>query len=164
MKRRAAMSEATLQEHVVKLLQAYGRSDICWFHVPNGESRSKKTGARLKRMGVRAGVADLIFLVDGRMIALELKTEIGHIRKEQEEFAEGVMCAGGEYRIAYGLSGALTALHAINVIRPNITLTPTAVGCAGGARGASAPPSLSSDPKARRRPRFSAQTQAATGD
>lgn len=163
MKRVAKMSEGVLQEHVVKLLQAYGRPDICWYHVPNGEKRSKKTGARLKRMGVRAGVADLMFTTGGRSVAIELKTEIGVVSKDQEEFAIDLTRAGGEWYVAYGLDQALAVLQSINVIRPNIKLTtaPTAVGCAGGARGASAPPILSSGPKVRRRPRSSAQTKAA---
>ena len=144
MKRRAAMSENAIQEHDVKVLHAYGRPDICWFHPANGEARSKLTGARLKRMGVLAGVADLIPLVDGRMIALELKTEIGRVSEAQDAFAESIMRAGGEYRVAYGLNAALAILQAMKALRPNIHLSiPMAVGRTGGARGASAPPTLS---------------------
>lgn len=44
--------------------------DICsqypdadkWFHPPNGGSRDAATGAKLKRMGVRKGIPDVLFL------------------------------------------------------------------------------------------------------
>lgn len=43
------------------------------FHVPNGGSRNRIEAAKLKRMGVRAGVADFIFLHKGRAYFIELK-------------------------------------------------------------------------------------------
>jgi hypothetical protein len=46
----ASMSEEVLQQHVVKLLEAYARPDIEWHHVPNGADRhpsvAKKAQAR----------------------------------------------------------------------------------------------------------------------
>ena len=120
---RALMSEATLQAHVVKLLQAYARHDVCWFHVPNGELRDMRTAAKLKLAGVRAGVADLILIVDGRAHGLELKTETGRLSDKQVEFCEDLERAGGFFHAAYGIDQAIGVLTGLDVFRPNITIT-----------------------------------------
>src|ERR1017187_2396055 len=108
--KRAKMSEAALQTHVCKLLYAYGRQDICWFAVPNGEQRSAKTGQRLKQQGVRSGAADLCFVIDGRFVGLELKTETGVLSKAQLTFSEDVARAGGYYFVAFGFENAISIL------------------------------------------------------
>jgi hypothetical protein len=64
------------------------------FHIPNGEARDAKTGAKLKRMGVRPGVLDwclpvpragyhgmwIEFKKVGGIISEEQKTEIEALR------------------------------------------------------------------------------------
>jgi hypothetical protein len=125
----AKMSEAALQTHLCKLLYAFGRPDILWFSVPNGEQRSAKTGQRLKQQGVRAGAADLCFVIDGRFVGLELKTETGRISIAQEAFKDDVERAGGRYCCAYGLNEAIAALIDIGAFRPNIHINlPTLKG------------------------------------
>ena len=119
-KPKAKMSEANLQTHICKLLTAYGRTDICWFAVPNGEKRSRKTGARLKQQGVKAGAPDLCFVVDGSFIGLELKTEVGVHSDAQLKFQEDLERAGGGYLVAYGLEQAISKLIALGAFRPNI--------------------------------------------
>lgn len=114
------MSEAALQQHCVKLLNSYARPEIEWHAVPNGERRDKKTAQRLKSSGVQAGVADLMFLIDGKNIALELKTEIGRMSGEQKKFQERFERAGGRYCCAYGLNEAIAALIDIGAFRPNV--------------------------------------------
>ena len=93
--KRATMSEAALQRHVVRLLQTFGRPDVCFWHCPNGELRHRNVGAKLKLAGVRAGVADLNLVIDGRFHALELKTEIGALSEAQYLFGEDIERAGG---------------------------------------------------------------------
>ena len=121
MKRRASMSETALQAHLVRLLVAYGRHDIEWHAVPNGEKREKKTAWRLQLIGVKPGVADLMFLIDGVSIALELKTEIGRQSNDQSNWAECYERAGGKYFLAFGLDQALGVLSAISAFRPGVT-------------------------------------------
>jgi hypothetical protein len=122
MAKRATMSEGTLQTHVCKLLNAYGRYDIIWFACPNGEQRNPKTAQRLKQQGVRAGAADLMFIIDHLFHGLELKTESGHLSKAQEQFQENLERAGGIYHVAYGLNEAITILTDIEAFRPNISI------------------------------------------
>jgi hypothetical protein len=67
--------EEQLQRSVVDLLQIYeNRGLLAFCHVGNGEWRHKATGGRLKAMGVRAGVPDLlIWLPGGSGFGVELK-------------------------------------------------------------------------------------------
>lgn len=112
-----------MQTHVCKLLYAYGRYDICWFAVPNGEQRNPKTAARLKQQGVRAGAQDMAFIIDHIFHALELKTETGKLSKAQTQFQEDLERAGGVYHVAYGLNEAIVALIDIDAFRPNIHIS-----------------------------------------
>lgn len=78
----------------------YPRFQLCLIHPPNGGVRPSrvdpKTGARyspeamkLKRMGVRAGVLDLLLLVKRRGFGglfIEMKAKNGEWSKEQLEF------------------------------------------------------------------------------
>jgi len=121
MKRTASLSEQALQEQVIKLLSAYARPDICWFSVPNGELRNWKVGTRLKAAGLRAGVADLIFLIDARAHAVELKTEIGTLKPRQFDFKESWERAGGFFHSAFGLDQALGVLQGIGAFRNGVS-------------------------------------------
>lgn len=56
------------------------------FHVPNGGVRSKIEAARLKAMGVVAGVADLIFLYNQKAYVFELKSPTGTLEPDQVIF------------------------------------------------------------------------------
>jgi hypothetical protein len=116
----ASMSETALQAHIVCLLESYGRHDIEWHAVPNGEKRNKKTAWLLKLTGVKAGVADLMFLIDGKPIALELKTEVGKQSSEQSDWQERFERAGGKYFIAFGLDQVIGVLNSIGAFRHRI--------------------------------------------
>ena len=122
-KRQAKMSEAQLQTHVCKLLNAYGRYQICWWACPNGEQRNPKTAQRLKQQGVRAGAADLMFVIDNLFHGLELKTETGVVSKAQLQFKEDLERAGGVYHVAYGLNEAIIVLTDIDAFRPNVHIS-----------------------------------------
>jgi len=71
-----------------------------WFHCPNGEKRDKVTAAKLKKMGVRPGVADFIMLLtSGRALAVELKTLKGRQSEDQQGFQASWEANGGAYVI-----------------------------------------------------------------
>lgn len=116
------ISEIELQTAVVKLLHAYARPGVCWWHTPNGELRDGKTGARLKQIGVRPGVPDLAIVVDGRFHAIELKTEAGRMSSAQRVFAEELERAGGVFHVARGLDRAVKILKAIGVFRRQVAI------------------------------------------
>lgn len=112
------MSEEQLQRHVVKYLKSYARLEIEWHHVPNGDERAPRVAKRLKDMGVKPGVADLMFVIDGRSIAVELKTEIGTQSSAQFEWQEVHERAGGQYFIARGPVETMGVLRGINALHP----------------------------------------------
>jgi hypothetical protein len=93
--------EDDLQRYTVQLLKLNGVRGLVWFAVPNGEARSKVTGARLKALGVRPGVADFaLTLPGGRSAYLELKTPAGRPSPEQKVFRADAETAGALYAIA----------------------------------------------------------------
>ena len=93
--------EADLQAAVVELLQRFACDDVIWFAVPNGEKRSKATAAKLKKMGVLAGVADLVIVLPGAFIKfLELKADKGKPSPAQIAFSERCGAIGATYVIA----------------------------------------------------------------
>ena len=93
------MSEATDQQALFALLeQAQGRYPILQyvFHVPNGEKRDKATAAKLKRMGVKSGVPDVLLPLlryddTGNVwwsgLAIEMKTAEGTEQTAQKQWA-----------------------------------------------------------------------------
>lgn len=148
MKRSLVMPEDDLQANVVKLLQAYARRDVCWWHCPNGEKRPKATGKRLKLAGVRRGAADLMFVIAGKFHGVELKTESGVQSDYQESFQTDLERAGGFYHLAFGMDQALGVLAGLGVFRPGISFTAppsTGVGRKGGRRRVA--PTVTSSPR-----------------
>lgn len=55
----------------LKLLENQGK--LTFFAVPNGGYRREREASIMKRLGVRAGVPDLIILSVGKMFGLEVK-------------------------------------------------------------------------------------------
>ncbi len=82
------------------------------FHCPNGENRSDKTGALLKRMGVRRGVADWLFVHEGALYCIEVKVEADPVRgiertyprPEQKDFERDIVAAGGFYAVCRSIA------------------------------------------------------------
>ena len=92
--------EDDLQQAVVNRLFLGFRKYI-WYHVPNGGKRNKAEAAKFKRMGVTAGVSDIIFdePINGyHGLRIELKTKKNKTTEKQNEFlnkaaAKGYLCA-----------------------------------------------------------------------
>jgi hypothetical protein len=101
--------ERDLQIQVVNfLLMMEHRGHLTFFHPPNGGSRGAREGANFKRMGVRAGVSDLVILwrdsiEDGSVGFIELKAGAGRLSKAQSDFHEKVAGFGAYTAIAYTL-------------------------------------------------------------
>jgi len=91
-----AYSEDSLQFYAAKRFHDVCRKTV-HFAVPNGEKRDKITAAKLKKMGVRSGVADFILLCRGLLIAVELKTTTGRQSENQKGFQAVWEAAGGVY-------------------------------------------------------------------
>jgi hypothetical protein len=110
-------SEQTVQRTVCEHLRRRGAAGLVWWHTPNGGRRNPIEAAIFNGLGVRAGVADLILLRDGRAFALELKTERGRQTAAQMDFISEFRAAGGEASIANGLDQALRVLEVWGLLR-----------------------------------------------
>lgn len=113
-------AEYRLQVAVVEHLKLRAMPDVVWYAVPNGEHRSKATGAKLKKMGVRPGVADLMLILppEGHSAALELKVNDNRASVAQGDFAADCRNAGATYAIAWDIDQALAILEAWGAIHP----------------------------------------------
>ncbi len=68
-----------------------------WFHVPNGEKRSKAAAGRLKAMGVKAGVSDLVIDHQGRITYVEIKGASGSLSRAQKAWRDAAITRGVEF-------------------------------------------------------------------
>jgi hypothetical protein len=80
------ISEITIHYGVAALLNLTLPSRILWTHFPAGEVRSARTGAKLRRMGLKPGWPDFILLdtETGYMYCLEVKTRVGALSAPQK--------------------------------------------------------------------------------
>ena len=90
---------------------------LVWFHCPNGGYRTATEARIMKGLGVKAGVADLILVHDGRFYALELKTKTGKATESQLKFITHWQLAGGIGYIAHGLDDAVQWLESNGLLR-----------------------------------------------
>src|SRR5262245_54131285 len=72
-----------------------------WYSaIPSGELRTKETARRLKAMGVKPGMSDLLFIGPDNFYFLELKRRGMKLRPEQSVFLDFVKRAGGFAEVA----------------------------------------------------------------
>jgi VRR-NUC domain-containing protein len=109
--------EAQIHRALVEHLRLRAKPDVLWLHVPNGERRDKITGAKLKRMGVLAGAADLLLWHRGNSFALELKAPGGRLSEAQLAFMARFNDAGGHTAVAEGLDRGIAVLEAWQLLR-----------------------------------------------
>ncbi len=81
-------SEYDIHVATVDYLHALGpKLKSHFFHVPNEGRHTVKYRVKLKRLGVKAGVPDLLFVLPGgRLGCVELKSDKGRQSKAQKEF------------------------------------------------------------------------------
>lgn len=109
--------EEILHRQVVAYLNA-AAPDCLFYHPPNGGGRSKAEAGILKAMGVRAGVADLAFvLADGKAAFIELKAEDGRQTPAQASFEFDCRQRRAPYAICRSLAEVQGVLDAWGVTR-----------------------------------------------
>lgn len=102
--------EIILHMQVAKLLRTYARADWQFTHVPNGEVRDKRTAAKLKQMGTRAGWPDFILIPPhGLLHCLELKRIGEKLTGEQNLFRKWCIANGIPHVVAFTLDEVLAA-------------------------------------------------------
>ena len=114
---RSVPTEDQEQATVVEWLQLHG---IKFFHVPNGGARNVVTGARLKTLGTKRGVPDLIIVdpppncPDSVATAIEMKRQKGgYVTKEQREWLDILRDRGWTVAVCRGAGEAIGTLKAL---------------------------------------------------
>lgn len=105
-------AETRLQMALINHLRLLAPRNILYMAIPNEGSRSPKTGARMKAMGMLPGAPDLLFIIDGKAHGLELKADKGRQSDTQRLVERAWEAAGGVYALAKGMDEALTVLRA----------------------------------------------------
>jgi hypothetical protein len=90
-----------------------------WTHLPFGEYRPPKTAGKLKRMGVRPGWPDFLFVSpEGRHHYLEIKREGGVKSGDQERLAQFFLTAGVPYLLSSKVDEMVATLRLWGAILP----------------------------------------------
>ena len=106
-------SETEIQIAVVHHLRTHGYAGR-FFHCPNEGARSKAYAATLARMGLLAGVLDLVFLAldkNGRPAMLELKKPGGVLTPAEHAVMGQAAEDGWTVGCAWGVEDALETLR-----------------------------------------------------
>lgn len=89
------MNESKIQYDICQYLQKQG---IYFFSCPNElAGKDPKRMRHFVAMGLRSGVSDLILLLPGRVIFMEVKTSTGRQSDNQKKFEKKVTELGFEY-------------------------------------------------------------------
>ncbi len=95
--------EDGIQKACIDLLAIAERQGrLTYLHVPNGArlTNAKRQGGRMKALGVRAGVPDLIIVwPNGRTVWIELKAPKGVLSPSQKEWRDRLQALGHEWHL-----------------------------------------------------------------
>ena len=100
------------------LLRVACRPEWFWSHIGHGEHRDERTGALLRRMGLKRGLCDFIFIGPNNQHRwLELKRGRAPLTDEQKAFAEHLRQCNVPHHIARSYDDAVAKLREWNVLR-----------------------------------------------
>lgn len=93
-----------------------------WTHFPAGGKRDDKTGALLKRMGLKPGFADFLLIDPGGVHHwLELKRGKAELSEAQEAFCTAMQARGVPWALARSFDEAITVLTGWGAIRLSVS-------------------------------------------
>lgn len=109
--------EGQLQAAIVQHLRLLASPDCIYYAIPNGEHRSKRTGARLKAQGVLKGAPDLAFVLpNGQPAYIELKRPGGRLSPEQKAFMEKCQRLRINHAVIADIDSALAILRGWQIL------------------------------------------------
>jgi len=103
------MTESQHQSDFVKWM-GYHHPNIMLYHIPNGEYRSPQVGAKLKRMGVKAGVFDM-YVMDWHLYIEFKKSHKEKLSEAQKKFKISAENTGHRTMIAYNFKDAIDKIE-----------------------------------------------------
>lgn len=99
------------------VLNRWARKDWLWTHFPAGEKRAPETARRLKRMGLKPGWPDFIFIgPKAELKLLELKRGSNPLTEEQLHFHAAMRARRIDCRVARSFEQAIEILGSWGVV------------------------------------------------
>lgn len=105
--------ESKIQAEICRKLSRRG---IYFFAIQNEGKRSMKQAQIAKAMGLRSGVSDMVIVLHGRVIFLEIKKSGGYQTQNQKDFEEKVSSLEHIYRVARSWEDVVLILEENGVI------------------------------------------------
>lgn len=93
MRTKIKTTEAQFQIAVAAYLEVALKKGVLWTAFPAGGGGYRR-GALLKRMGLKPGWPDLLFLHRGKLFGIELKTPIGKVSPAQRALHKALQAQG----------------------------------------------------------------------
>ncbi len=113
--------EQDLQIAVVAHIRARSEPGVFFYHCPNEAKRGWVNAAKLRSMGMTAGIPDLYFLKAGRSYYLELKAPRGVLTPSQRLVLERLRTCGAQVAVAKSLDEAIVTLECWGIIKRDIS-------------------------------------------
>jgi len=103
------LSEADVKKLVTGWLNAH---NILWHFVPNQGTWNAKRGAYMTFKG-HLGAPDIVAIVGGGYIGIELKSSVGRLSPAQKECGSKIVAAGGKYLVINGSLESMTFMSRV---------------------------------------------------
>jgi VRR-NUC domain len=108
-------AEAKRQAAIVEFVRWVAPQIVVW-HVPNGGYRTKAEAARLRWVGVLAGVLDLtLALPEGRSAFWETKTPRGRLSDDQKAIIGRLQALGHSWAVVQSIDDARAELARLGI-------------------------------------------------
>ena len=105
-------SEAEILKAILQLLRRHPKVALCWRQNSGTfQERNRDGSVRYIRANTQRGMSDIMgALMDGRTLAIEVKSRTGRMRPGQEEFLASIRAAGGVAGVCRSVEDAVRLL------------------------------------------------------
>lgn len=112
-------SEHVIQCRLIDYLVYAAKPEVYYFAIPNQGNRHIYNATKMKAEGVRAGVADLCFMLPGGTVGwLEMKKPSGSLSDPQKQFRERCALLGHKWALAKSVDEAIEVLTKWDALKP----------------------------------------------
>ena len=105
-------SEADILRAILQLLRRHPKVALCWRQNSGTfQERNRDGSVRYIRATTQRGMSDIMgAMMDGRTLAIEVKSRTGRMRPGQEEFLASIRAAGGVAGVCRSVADAVRLL------------------------------------------------------
>ena len=106
-------SEAEILRAILQLLRRHPKVALCWRQNSGTFAERNRDGSvRYIRANTQRGMSDIMgAMMDGRTLAIEVKSRTGRMRPGQEEFLASIRAAGGVAGVCRSVDDAVRLLE-----------------------------------------------------